>query len=68
MGVQWNVEGRFLYSMKIDKWLPADWYRQIAAAVESEYGFKLRLEWKTIWKNVDNQQKAAIKEIDKSFI
>ena len=42
MGVQWNGENHYLYSQAIHSWTPVDWFHQILAAVEVEYGYHLK--------------------------
>ncbi len=60
MGVQWNDENHYLYSQAIHSWTPVDWFHQILAAVEVEYGYRLYITEKTEWKNIDMSLKKLI--------
>jgi hypothetical protein len=60
MGVQWNTENRHLYSQVLNSGTPIDWFHQILAAVEIEYGYRLCITEKTKWKNIDTPFKMLI--------
>ena len=61
MGVNWNHQNHYLYSQVMNSWTPIDWFRQILAAVQSEYEYHLYTTEKTEWKNIDKSLVNLIK-------
>lgn len=49
--IHWDSKKKCLYSPKPREWTYLDWYKQIMAAVESEYGYELILTAETKWTN-----------------
>jgi hypothetical protein len=60
MGVQWNPSESYLYPPIIGSWAPNEWFCQILAAVKNEYGYKLYINPKTKWVNVDETIRLSI--------
>ena len=63
MEVHWDQESLFLYSPKPREWSYFDWYRQILAAVKSEYGYDLSITKETSFTNIPEFLKKAILEL-----
>ena len=60
MGIDWNSSEGFLYPRIIGAWQPADWFRQILAAVRNEYYCDLHLTLETNWTDIDTETRRAI--------
>ncbi len=58
-GVNWNQEGRYLYSTPPLDWTYLDWYRHIYD-LAYQYGCKLILSSNTKWTNIPNELKEDI--------
>jgi|LSQX01.1.fsa_nt_gb hypothetical protein len=60
MGIDWNSTEGFLFPRLLGSWSPADWFRQILAAVRNEYEFELFITPETEWINIDKSTREAI--------
>jgi hypothetical protein len=58
--VNWNKEGKFLYSPQPREWSYFDWYTQIVSVVKSEYGNLLIINNNTVWNKVSEETKKQI--------
>jgi hypothetical protein len=63
MQVGWNPARRCLFSPKPDEWSYPRWFRQIVAAVASEYRVRLVLTAETRWTNVSDVLRSEMAEI-----
>ena len=61
MQVGWDAAERHLFSPPPKDWTPADWFRQILAAVREEYGVALALTASTTWQGVAQTDRDAIR-------
>ena len=59
-GVRWQQQTRALVVYEVKGMPPAWWFRQIVAAVESEYGQRLELRPDTRWTNVSEAERREI--------
>ncbi|MCX7098912.1 MAG: hypothetical protein NTV43_13500 [Methylococcales bacterium] len=57
MAVQWDLNGKFLYSSVPQEWSHIQWFKQIITAASDEYGCQLVITENTIWENVDDTTK-----------
>ena len=64
MGVRWHSDTRSLVPYETKGETPAWWFRQIVAAVSSEYGQLLELQPDTKWTNVSSDVRRAIEAIE----
>ena len=60
MGVHWDEPQKCLYHDPPKSWNTLQWYRQIIAAVENEYGITLKVCPETVFENIDEKIKIAI--------
>jgi hypothetical protein len=60
MEVNWDEEGKYLYSPPPREWPYIRWFQQIIAAVKGEYGCVLAITPETLWHNIDNTLKMSI--------
>jgi hypothetical protein len=60
MEVNWNNDGKYLYSPKPKEWSYSMWFKQIHAAVKDEYGVTLKISNETRWENIDPDLKKSI--------
>lgn len=60
MEVNWNNDGKYLYSPKPKKWSYSMWFKQIHAAAKDEYGVSLKISNETRWENIDAALKKSI--------
>lgn len=60
MEVQWDEEANVLWAPKRGDWSYPDWFKQVVASVESEYGTTLRLNEKTKWSNISEDLQKEI--------
>ena len=60
MEVQWNEATGTLHSPVPRAWSYGDWFRQILAAVQDEYGYHLQLTPHTSWCNVGPETQSSI--------
>lgn len=60
MEVNWNNEGKYLYSPKPKEWSYSMWFKQIHAAAKDEYGVALKISKETRWKSIDDGLKKLI--------
>ena len=59
-GVNWDINGQFLYSPKPTEMTYFDWFRQIILATKGEYGCELKITSETNWTNIPNELKNQI--------
>lgn len=60
MEVQWDEDGKYLYSPPPREWSYTRWFQQVIAAVKGEYGCVMVITSETIWHNVDDTLKVSI--------
>lgn len=60
MEVHWDATLGCLYSPEPREWTYFDWYRQIVAAVQAEYGRGLLVDADTFWTNVPDDVRHSI--------
>ena len=58
--VNWDKEGKFLYSPKPREWTYFNWFTQIVAAVKSEYGNLLIITNNTVWSKISEETESEI--------
>lgn len=58
--VSWSPDGHFLYSPKPKEWSYFDWFTQIVAVTQGEYGCQLSTTPGTVWRNIPAELKAQI--------
>lgn len=63
MQVYWDEHHARLFSPKPIEWSYLDWYKQIIAAVRSEYGVVLRIDGGTIWTDVSDALQSEIRSV-----
>jgi hypothetical protein len=61
--VHWDSEKQFLYSPKPKDWTYLDWYKHIVKVARKECNCELLINEYTIFSNISNQLKIAIKEL-----
>jgi len=61
--VHWDNKKHFLYSPKSKDWTYLDWYKHILKVTKYECNCELLLNEHTIFNNINNQLKTAIKEL-----
>jgi hypothetical protein len=61
--VHWDNEKQFLYSPKPKDWTYLDWHKHIVKVVRKECNCELLINEHTIFSNISNQLKIAIKEL-----
>ncbi|WP_036309009.1 hypothetical protein, partial [Methyloglobulus morosus] len=60
MQVNWDDNGKCLYSPVPSEWTYLQWFQQIIAAANSEYGVSLAISHGTQWESIDNDLKHQI--------
>ena len=60
VGVNWDPRSASLVAPKPKEWSYIDWFRNIIAAVRSEYGDQLTLSSETEWSNVPSDLRQQI--------
>jgi len=61
--VHWDNEKQFLYSPRPKDWTYLDWYEHILKVVRKEGNCELLINEHTIFNNISNHLKIAIKEL-----
>ncbi len=65
--VNWDAEGRYLYSPKPREWSYLDWYEHIVGAVRSEYAVVLVLEPASRFAGIPAELEQEIRAFDREF-
>lgn len=63
MGVKWDPALHSLVAPTPKEWSYLDWFKQIIAAVDDEYGQHLVLSYDTLWHNVPDDLRTEIEAI-----
>lgn len=66
MGIRWNNNTRALHAYEPARWVAADLYKQIIAAVADEYRIRLRSTPSTRWTHIPSDLRAQIEDFDLS--
>ena len=66
MGIRWNSRLRALHAYEPARWAAMDLYKQVIAAVDSEYGVQLHATLGTIWTRIPADIRKAIETFDLS--
>jgi hypothetical protein len=64
MGIQWNTQSRALHAYEPARWVATDLYKQIIAAVYSEYGVQLTVTPGTRWSRIPADVRKWIQALD----
>jgi Integron Cassette Protein Hfx_Cass5 len=62
-GIRWNRELRTLHAAEPERWDLVQLYRQIIAAVWSEYGVRLSTMPRTVWNRIPAELQTAIEAL-----
>lgn len=63
MEVRWDRDGRFLFSPVPKEMTYTQWFRQIALAVDYQFGMKLRVTGRTQWLSISEPVRAEMSAI-----
>ena len=64
MGIRWNSRRRALHAYEPARWVVTDLYKQIIAAVCSEYGVQLKVTPGTLWSRIPADVRKSIEAFD----
>lgn len=64
MGIRWNTQLRALHAYEPARWAATDLYKQIFAAVRSEYGVQLKVTPGTLWSRIPADVRNSIQAFD----